>query len=203
MITINLNKAQKLLEKFKTNENVSPKQRRMRVKWSTEPESTYSCVLKYPIKRFVTEDEMKNDIDKMLIQMKAEFNNHWIFDEDKRKLKNAIFRENMKCGLYDVLTEIEALNSKKEILKQMISTVLYHTIKQESVPNSLKRVKEMTDTVSEVELAVEVFDKTDIENMITEISKKINTLEERKDVLNASNTISVELRPETVKMLGL
>ena len=45
--------------------------------------------------------------------------------------------------------------------------------------------------------------KEEIENIISDISRKINTLEEKKDRLNADNTISVELHHETIKMLGL
>ena len=196
MIKCNLNKAQKIMDKFKTEKKKN--------KFSRSEEKTYSCTSKYTFEPYIDDKNIIEDVSKAIKHIRDEFNMKWLLMEDKQKLKNCIFQKNMESGLSNILAEITILTSKKEELKNMIGQYAINAIKQDDLQKTLNNLRNMEEnTENNINITLEIFNRQEIEQMLYDISKKINELEEQKDKINCNTIICVELHSETMKFLGL
>lgn len=195
MISLKLNKAQKILDKIK-NHIKRPRKALRRNVWENDGcDQQFEFAFNYKRKSFYNEEETLNDVNRIIEQKKQDYDAYWAIQEDKQKIRSAIYRKNMECGLHDILTQIDFLTMKRETLKRMVGTYNQAAFNVQDVTRITN--KEIT------EIPINIYDKAEIEEIINELSRRINSLEEEKDVLNVTNSISVTLSQETMKLLGL
>jgi len=203
MITINLIRAQKLLEKFKLpNNNAKKKVRNV----YRETEEKRDNILKYPIKTYMTDNDILFDIENQIKAAKDNINNYWIYTEDKRRLHNELIKRNIECGLSEILSTIKLLTEKRNVIKESIEVNHNNVVKLSSIPQIIKTIKtvdEKKEKEIDTNILIEIIDKTELEKEIYGINKKLNELEDIKDKLNATTSLSIEFHPETLKYLGL
>lgn len=197
MISVTLNKAQKLLEKFKST-------KKNKHTWhQDEDNDVISCTINHNIESFIDDNNIIEDINNSIQYAKNKFNTKWILLEDRAKIKNAIFQKNIECGLHEVLSKIELLKQKKEELKVMSEKYCINAIEQKDIQNVLSNIKKIDENKQKtVTIVLEVIPRKEIEKIINDLSKEINMLEEKKDKLNC-NTITISLNEITIKYLGL
>jgi len=148
-------------------------------------------------------NDLKNKALDVKTQTEKEIFEYILMRKDLEKLKNDIFRINGEFGLDYILSEIDILSSYKQSL-----TTLLKSSKGKSglelVENVFKNYKEVIVTGTNFDFPyLKTFSDDEISNEIKKISKRLNTLEDERDKLNATKNIKIRISKHTADLLGL
>jgi hypothetical protein len=193
-VSISMTRANKILMRLRENTERAPKVRSLY--GATNPTTEYG----YEIDLLVY--ERVND-EARLADIKEKFEAKRIKKVLTDKWKNRLFSLNLRYGLHDVLSEIDALKSERTDLLDVIGqhkSNKYITLEAAEV--SMKAVDNVTGKYT-FKWKISPFDVKSMATRVVEINKQIGKLDDKKDAINISNTFSIDVTPAELKLLEL
>jgi hypothetical protein len=200
---ITLNKANKLLNKFKA-ERKNLRAVFNRVRYYHENEKV-EAITSVEVSLANLTPRVADEIQRMVNVYRNQLQDCLDLEADFFKLKEAIFSHNQTTGISEKLSQIEFLTSKIALYDDLI--------------NEKKRNKRVTLTVEDInyellrenlsqqdgagKLYIQVFDVSLLETQRQEAINQINQAEDDIATLNNQTTIDIEFSSASKKILGL
>lgn len=152
-----------------------------------------------------------------LSEYKTKIDDYLKLYDDVLSLESTLFNGNTNSGLSTILSQLKYLKEKKTKLQNFVSQIKnyssYTTCTQDNIDtelttNAKNTIMKMTSpqwdgTFEQPRLYLLPYSEKDYDKMLTEITKEISDLENKRDTLNASYTVSVKLSAKSQKLLGL
>jgi hypothetical protein len=208
--TFNLSKAQKYLDKLANfvSNNTSRKVRRTRSNPLNQNISPYVSVDE--ISQLVQNEEelrtrYEEQVNKVLKNLKTKLN----VLHDYKNFKNMVYDTNSKVGLSNVLTKIDLLEEEKNIYESIQNSIQMQTLSGvDKLPDIYKKLVDSSKSYTSREESVDriklsVFNNDDITKKLKQIYQELESMENKRDKLNAITDITFEFHPETLELLGL
>jgi len=156
-----------------------------------------------------TEKYFMAEVEKKAKAYLEKFDRYSELLQDKNTIKKELFKKNFECGLSDVLSELDLLNSQislyKSIQKGMVDCdgVLKQDINEGTFTCEKDVISKGDNPVQSISVSVILHDSEVISSRIVTITKEINKLEDKKLFLNAEQKIDIELSNDAMDLLGL
>jgi hypothetical protein len=158
-------------------------------------------------------ETFKGQIEKSISDARSSVDTYVRQNSDHRKLKDLIFKTNIENGISDILSQIELLELKKKMyfmLKNNLENASSGygsnggiTIDIDASYAALIREKEK-NYYHNNHVTSAVYDLDTLHEKVKEIIKEISSLEDQRDLLNATTSIDINvLSPETLEELGI
>ncbi len=152
-----------------------------------------------------------------LSESKTKIDEYLKLYDDILSLESELFNGNTNSGLSTILSQLKYLKEKKTKLQSFVSQIKnyssYTTCTQDNIhteltTNAKNIIMKMTSpqwdgTFEQPRLYLLPYNEKDYDKMLTEVTKEISDLENKRDTLNASYTVSVKLSAKSQKLLGL
>ncbi len=147
--------------------------------------------------------EILNNKNKDLLEKNNNFN---IINLDYVKLKAQVHQKNAQNKLDETLSYIEYLNQLKKTYESYVNSLDTElTTKIQS--NDIDYIRSKSDLgdsyYNNINFRTTCFDKEKLKELIKNINKKLDELENSRDYLNATSEIEVEFNKVTIDYLGL
>jgi len=137
--------------------------------------------------------------------------------DDLCRLESSLFNGNASSGMSLILSQIKYLKEKKtkitSLNSQLKGYAAYTTCTQDTISSKLNLLAQNTlvkklapqwnGTLDTTKIYMFVYDANDYETMLTQLTKEISDLENKRDKLNATFTVIVELSSRAQQLLGL
>lgn len=217
MTSMNLVKAQKYLSKLKSVKRAKGG-KRLTSSWTVEsntPSVTKPENYLMNIKSFHANcNESKSpglQISELVLKRFMDFENHIHILSDIRLLKHAIYSANDKNGISKILVEIERLNEQKALYAAMKERFEMSDVTDvDQFPGIYQKFVEKLRTCPDlsenpyVGVTIALFFDTDtIDETLLTFNRRISKLEDERDALNATVTISYEFCDASKVLLGI
>ncbi len=152
--------------------------------------------------------EILDLIDNKNKQLLERNNNFNILNLDYVKLKAQVHQKNAQCKLDETLSYIEYLNQLKKTYETYLISIdaggeVIRKINESDI-DYIRSKSELGDGYyNNVNFRSTCFEREKLKELIKEINKKLDELENSRDFLNATSEIEVEFNEVTVEFLGL
>lgn len=137
--------------------------------------------------------------------------------DDLYRLESSLFNGNANSGMSLILSQIKYLKEMKtkvvSLNAQLKSYTSYTTCTKDNIRSKLdllaqntlvkKLAPQWNGTLDTTRIYMLTYDANDYETMLTQLTKQISDLENKRDKLNATFTVSVELSNRAQQLLGL
>jgi hypothetical protein len=202
-IEINLVRAQKYLTKLKTFLDSSKDQYGRVSQFNPESMFHFEALL-HGATSF---ENLKDSINEKVNELKKDFQTRVNIMNDFKNLKDLVHSKNTETGLDRILSEIE-LNQKfiefyKKMYMQCKSTPLLTNDTLLSVYNDYRKSLENKSDFLFTAYNYRFYTNDELNNKIKELTKSNETLENKRDTINASTKINLIFSPDTLEILGL
>ena len=128
---------------------------------------------------------------------------------DLKNLKESVYSTNSSIGLSKILTKIDILTEEKNLYIQIRDNLKSNKLTYNMDQAYNLFIDFITDKNKEFdvekynEINLRIFNVDDLEDKISDYTYQIEKLENERDKLNASTTISFEFSQDALKVLGL
>lgn len=193
--TFSLTKAQKLLVKLKKYVDQLK---------NKEPEYFYS-VGESVIAKYESVDNILAKLSTDRENLRDTFKNNLTVTRDFFKLKTLVQTENALVGINVILSDIEylqQLQKKYESYKHEFGGNV-RVVNRADIEYILQECQKEERSYSHTTINTSVFDKAEIESELKTISRQLDKLESKRDQLNATTNITIELSNTVSEYLGL
>ena len=150
-----------------------------------------------------------SELEKKKKEYDKKFNTYYSLMHDKYVLKKELFKKNGECGLSEVLSSLDFLNSKLTFYKSILEGIdgnsnlsLSEDIK-EVFNNERKAILGTEDKIQNMGFAINMHESSGIETEIKNLKREINELEDKKMALNSGKKIDIEISEFAKDLLGL
>jgi hypothetical protein len=129
-------------------------------------------------------------------------NGHTAVNNDIKLLKTAIYNENARIGLSNILTKIEIFNDEKSLfmkIKKLLESD--GIINLDSLQMNYDRYKTNTEDRS-LPSSISIISLQEVNNLLTNLNKLIAEEEQKRDKLNANNEITFTFSDYSSNILG-
>ena len=148
--------------------------------------------------------EILNNKNKDLLEKNSNFN---IINLDYVKLKAQVHQKNAQNKLDETLSYIDYLNQLKKTYESYLSSLNVNSELTKIQSNDLDFIRNKSELgdnyYNNINFRTTCFDKDKLKELIKNINKKLDELENSRDYLNATSEIEVEFNDVTVEFLGL
>lgn len=209
--TFNLSKAQKYLDKLANvaiSNNNSRRVRRTRSNPLDQNIPTYISVEEVS-QLAQNEDELRTRYEEKLKKIQTNLETKINVLHDYKNFKNMVYDTNSKVGLSKLLTTIDLLEEEKNIYEGIKNSIQGQTLSNgDKIPDIYKKLTESSksyvsrdDSVERIRLSV--FNPDEINKILKKIYQELESMENKRDKLNATIDVTFEFHPETLELLGL
>ncbi len=212
-ITMNLVRGQKLLSKLKKHID----------KMDEVEESDFiKSISRSSVANHKTVEENMATLVGFMEETKKRYVSEHVVANDYTQLKNEIYKKNTVIGVADVLSQVEQLTELKHFYERLLRSFKGTTVevlKQEHIERMVEynqkekaeRLARMSShnyldssiSVPSLNMTYSPVEKSVLEEKIKVVNRALEDLETRRDYLNASNQITVELSVVSCDILGL
>jgi hypothetical protein len=212
-ITMNLVRGQKLLAKLKKHAD----------KMDEVEESDFiKSISRSSVANHKTAEENMATLAGFMEETKRSYVSEHVVTNDYTELKNEIYKKNTVIGVADVLSQVEQLTKLKRFYERLLGSFKGTTVevlKEEHIHRMMEynqkekaeRLARMTShnyldssiNVPSLNMTYSPVEKAVLEEKIKAVNRALEDLETRRDYLNASNQITVELSVVSCDILGL
>jgi hypothetical protein len=212
-ITMNLVRGQKLLAKLKKHAD----------KMDEVEESDFiKSISRSSVANHKTAEENMATLVGFMEETKRSYVSEHVIANDYTELKNEIYKKNTVIGVADVLSQVEQLTKLKRFYERLLRSFKDTTVevlKQEHIDRMVEynqkekaeRLVRLTShnyldssiSVPSLNMTYSPVEKVVLEEKIKGVNRALEDLETRRDYLNASNQITVELSVVSCDILGL
>lgn len=204
----NLSKAQKYLDKLKTNiSNPVPVRRGRRAYDYTNSENKYYIGVNEINNLVGSEQELTNNYNQMVKDSVDVVETKLAIMKDYKKFKNWVYTLNAKSGLSDVLTQIDLLQEEKNIWTQIKSSMESQTFLPDNkfgeLYNKLSTEGIRYSSTELSELKLRIYNLDELKEKLRKINVELEEMETRRDQLNASTMIEFNFHKKTLDLLGI
>jgi metal-responsive CopG/Arc/MetJ family transcriptional regulator len=213
-ITMNLVRGQKLLSKLKKHIDKTDE---------VEESDFIKSITRSSVANHKTAEENMATLVGFMEETKKRYVSEHVITNDYTELKNEIYKKNTVIGVADVLSQVEQLTELKRFYERLLGSFKGTTVeilKQEHIERMVEyNQKEKTERLAQLSrsngymdsslgipslgMAYSPVEKTVLEEKIKGVNRALEDLETRRDYLNASNQITVELSTVSCDILGL
>lgn len=213
-ITMNLVRGQKLLAKLKKHID----------KMDEVEESDFIKPLsRSSVANHKTAEENTATLVGFMEETKRSYVSENVVINDYTQLKNEIYKKNTIIGVADVLSQVEQLTELKRFYEHLLGSFKGTTVevlKKEHIERMMEYNKKEKDeraqrlslssgyldssiSVPSLSMTYSPVEKSALEEKIKDVNRALEELETRRDYLNASNQITLELSVVSCDILGL
>jgi len=152
-------------------------------------------------------DDAKSELFKLIGNAEKELDSRLNIGKDLKELKELVYTTNATVGLSKLLSEMERLGEERnyyETIKSSYETSnsLYDVTYLSGLLDRYTKIgPESNDPVKNA--TIRVYSHKFLEDKITDYTKKIEELENKRDKLNATTDVEFEFHTESLKILGL
>lgn len=204
--TFNLVKAQKYVDRLtnslKNNDKSS-------VRWMKAPvyEPTITTNLSsFSLLQGSSTNNINENFDNVRNKTRNGFQSRLNVIKDQKKLKTAIYNMNSQVGLSDILTDIDYLNEVKTLytsiktkLEQATNTIPFTNLPQIYE----KYINDDNSQQNYQNINIALYTVDEVSQKIIELNRQIASLEDQRDKLNATNSITFNFSNDSLSILGL
>ena len=148
--------------------------------------------------------EILNNKNKDLLEKNSNFN---IINLDYVKLKAQVHQKNAQNKLDETLSYIDYLNQLKKTYESYLSSLNVNSELTKIQSNDLDFIRNKSELgdnyYNNINFRTTCFDKDKLKELIKNINKKLDELENSRDYLNATSEIEVEFNKVSIDYLGL
>ena len=202
-ITINLNKAQKLLDRIKKLIDGYNLQKNNLAFSTTRVENCVTVNFTHQGR-----EEMEDSLEEGVEDKREYYDAYLNLIADLSSVRQALFSGNVKSGVSEILNRIEDERRVKEFWETFLQntssdgTFIDTENMAEYYATQCERVKTLAVSSSFV-VKREIYSKQELNQWIGDCVSKIDKYEDERDHLNHQFNITVELSPSTLAKLGL
>jgi hypothetical protein len=119
------------------------------------------------------------------------------------KWKNRLFVLNIRYGINDILSELEILKQEKTMLNDILDNYKHKNYERLlDVQSSMHSVKDSENKYN-FRWQIGAFYVEEIKSRLSNISKRMSSLDDKRDTLNIQNTFSIELTDKEWEYLDI
>jgi hypothetical protein len=191
--TINLNRAQKYITKLKTHQNAGVK--------------LVECSIDlFSLARSKNESNYLDTISRLSNEYINSRKERRIISYDIIRLKEALHKQNVLLELDNLLSLHSFLNAELVETKYMLTRTVNIPLNKnnlEELKDAHKNINvpDQNNTLSSMDVAI--YNKSELENTIIIVAKKIEQIETKRDKLNNNTNLTVSLTKLSSDILGL
>lgn len=217
---MNLVRAQKLLSKLKKHIDKED---------DVESSDFFKSISRSSIQGHKTLEENMATFTNAMEEIKKRYVSSQVVQNDYNFLKNEIYKKNSIIGIADVLTHVEQLTELKRFYERLygyFKSSVVEVLKEEHIRRMIEfnsKEKEeraaalslitgrssyvdssySSSSVPSLSMTYSPVEKSALEEKIKDVNRALEELETRRDYLNASNQITLELSVVSCDILGL
>lgn len=216
VLEVSLTKAQKIMTKLtellKQHEIVSkPANRYAALSSDFGNNGSYKTVVNvsYSMSNPMDKQQFVDSVTRVQEEEKKRLDTYIKLYKDTRMCKDAIFCANVASGLSDVLSQLEVCQKLKSIANNMQQSMSKEDSSKwtqdvsKAYDNGLEIVQKEGSDITSFSVMVPLFESKTLEEAAFTLSKSIDSLEDKRDLLNASTKVKLNFSQETRTLLGM
>jgi hypothetical protein len=211
MPQFSLGKAHKILQELSLPEKRRQlRRRRMYHSEESEQLAVQAGVVRLALPpRGVSDEAVAEEVRVRIDSSRKAVDDHLSLAEDRARIKEALFAANVHSGVSARLARQALLAGEVAILESGISALAQApvgTVGRGEITSDLVRelrAAPASDREQAVSISVRLHDVADLQLRLRAAREELHQLDEEIRVLNAQTMIEVELRPATLRLLGL
>lgn len=200
--TFNLVRAHKYLEKLKSTLK-SPKTSRYTLPVAYQPKVLVNFYNLALVSKLIS---IYGNFQKESEELKSAIEDRINVMKDLKNLKELVYSTNASSGLSKILTTMDILNEERNtynLVRESINNgnMIYDSDKLNDLFNNFNTEKAEGDKFNQI--SIRIYEPKEVKSKIMELTNQIEKLENERDKLNATTTITFPFSQSSLRILGL